>query len=299
MSDFVSEAIAFVQGNPPREDDPGSLDKVYAGCRQRVMALNTRATGALHAFKSVPNENETDTFVLTTEFEASNSTIALANELWRWIGGYGGPDYAEAVLSAACVEFTRCQFNSSLVGIAFDVSDFSLHDTVRLHTAAIPEQMIVRPWHDAGAIARAPLASYWFDEPAASDFNEWLNETERNTPGLDDHALLSAICLIWIDEAVFCPRSSLSLMSEVAFARHDAGFRWGWEAGEGDAKEESKSFAKRGADARHALNRARRDEIVAAYESGEYGTVKDRAALALSERFGVSWRTVREYLMKR
>ncbi|WP_045738215.1 hypothetical protein [Xanthomonas sp. MUS 060] len=61
-----------------------------------------------------------------------------------------------------------------------------------------------------------------------------------------------------------------------------------WKGSEEYVAEEGGAFAKKGADARHAVNRARKEEIVADYKAGEWKS-KDQAASVLASQYSIGW----------
>ncbi|MHB1058083.1 MAG: hypothetical protein ACYC0F_09415 [Rhodanobacter sp.] len=319
--DYVAEAIEFATQVPPERAGKDVL-AIYNGIRNWASRLDTQATDSLWAFRPsmlYPNGRKPVLELVPLEEGLPNNLVMHANALWRWIGGTEDMGRALKVLSAARVEFARSQFHSTLWLCFFRANKgvIARDDQARLELDPASEYPTSRNWRDADAIAREPVPQWWCAQSAAFDFIDWLSRvTEvaatpahevREPASLIDprpsrSELLSAIALSWIDEAACCPSRALSLLAEAAEANRETGFLSGWDSHEEFASEEEvredssvKSFAQRGAEARHAANRAARVQAIALYHSGGYPS-KDKAAEAIAPILGVAFRTVRDWL---
>lgn len=281
-------------------------------CDECILALETKASGQLHAFEVVPSQYNAFYLDPSPEVLASAEIVNLADNLWCWIGGGNDPEQAVAVIAATCIEFTRWQFDSALTGIAFAASELELCEWARNEAKTIPEMMLVRPWHDADAIARNPCAPTWFNQSAALGFHEWLYSTLPGTNAEclayksrepiasmqrlpDEIAFRAAIALVWLDEAMRDPVKSLELMAAVASATSDCGLIHGRNSRDTMDVEGRTSFSRKGTDARHFENRKTRAALISAFKAGNFSS-KDAAATTLAEQFGIGWRTAREHL---
>lgn len=307
MKDYIADAIAFAMQASVKDKD--SWREMQERLDGFVFGYDVKATGTLRAFQQTPFVYP-GTGQRVTELEAvasglPSSSVLLANHLWYWIGGQDSPSYAESVIRAARIEFTRSQFNNALFGIFASHVCPPASETARQTMAALPETIKVRPWSDGDAISRTPQPSDWFRETAAFDFDAWLahgtdTESEHNkrkpSSVIDPHPcadqLLRALALVWLDEAVLAPENAITLFAEASEAIAAANFLSGWDAHKDMQREDGKLNAGK----RHAENREAKNAAIDAYRRGQFRS-KDHAAEQIAHNVvQYPFRTVRDWL---
>ena len=296
-SEYVAAAIERIRLLPKTDGDEGWKANRLARI-ECATAFETEAYGRLHCLDVVPGQWFEGGASLVGDLSAPDEIACLANGLWAILDGAANPQRGSAIIQAACIEFARAQFDSALSGVCHAVDD---GDEIAMMMAA-------RPWHDADSIARAPLHAWWFNETATDGFGEWLSSAWKkrgltlpgrdgrdpeipDLPVSDEASMHAALALVWLDEALRNPGQSMALMANIAHAFAQVGHIHG-KGGSGGSSE----FARRGAAARHAGNRACKAGVIKLYQAGSYSS-KDTAAEAIAQQLGVPFRTVRGYLV--
>lgn len=301
--EFIEQAIAEVCALPDMEAR-GGWEKLDEALLSRSFALATRATGELHFFSVAEDPYQAGEFCLTPKKPIPLEASVLARKFWVDIKGNADPDRARAIIAVACLEFARSQVYHALFGIAFSGAE-DVAQWVRERGERMPEMMLGRPWRDADAIARSPESSDLFRQTAALEFCDWVQGIDKEmyakrglpaiTPEPDGYQLCKAIALVWLDEALQSPDKTLRLLPLVAECSDNASSNSAWLWLEKYSKKGARSFAQAGARARHAKNRAKREEVLRQYREGNWRS-KDSAAELLAQRHGVAFRTAREWL---
>jgi len=274
-----------------------------------VSEITPCASGSLRHFQVRDDDFREGHFRIDGGSDIPEETSYLADMLWTSIGGHSDPNLAKKVIAVSCIEFSRAQLDSLIVGLVITSSvRHPVREYARERARIIPEIMRARDWSNADEVSRDPTPSTWFKQSASFEFNDWLHSCkgdsythEEREPwrslGIESDAvcLRAGIALVWLDEAISGGPRSITLMAEVAAALGDSSFQAGWKSrGEMDC-EDRRSFAMKGADARHRGNREVAEKIKAAFREGEFSS-KDRAAEILSRQFGTGYRTARDHL---
>ncbi len=307
MHDFIAEAIEIA--GPCRA---GTKSTWYEReFERRAALLPARATSTLAGFQ-LGADDETDGYLVPINLGAEIALTNEANSCWDGIRGVYDSERRLAALEVARIEFARCTF--------FDL-------LCRFHTACVEKDspriertrmlLAKTDWLNADHVATLPHSRAFAGEDvhvggdtAGHFFRVWLRDSDpkgwgdRSKPvacrEFEDHELLNAIALVWLDSAVAGSVTTVELFARATGARFHAAIALsGSRHGTTDAAESSgsrsSSFSQMGHNARHAKNRKFRATAISLFKNGNYRNKED-AAEHIAKKLDYAYSTVRNWL---